>query len=54
MAIAKWNILVNNLSIKTNTDISNSIVPVFTGNEHIAKDIIAPTAEGYFDINFDF
>lgn len=54
MAIAKWNILVNNLSIKTNTDISNSIVPVFTGNEHIAKDIIAPTAEGYFDLEFDF
>lgn len=54
MTIANWNILVNNLSIKNNTDISNSIVPVFPGNDNIAKDIIAPTAEGYFDLNFDF
>lgn len=54
MAIAKWNILVNNLSIKNNTDISNTIVPVFPGNENIAKDIIAPTAEGYFDLEFNF
>lgn len=54
IAIAKWNILVNNLSIKSNTDISSSIVPVFPGNEHIANGIIAPTAEGYFDLNFDF
>lgn len=54
MTIAKWNILVNNLSIKNNTDISNSIVPVFPGNSNVAKDIIAPTAEGYFDLEFDF
>lgn len=54
LTIAKWNILVNNASIKSNTDISNSIVPVFPGNEHIAKDIIAPTAEGYFDLELDF
>lgn len=33
--IASWNILVNDLSIKKNTDISNSIVPVFPGTEHI-------------------
>lgn len=26
----------------------------FHGNEHIASNIIAPTAEGYFDLNFDF
>ena len=54
LTIASWNILVNNLSIKNNTDISNSIVPVFPGNKHISSDIIAPTAEGYFDLNFDF
>lgn len=54
LTIAKWNILVNNASIKSNTDISNSIVPVFPGNEHIDKDIIAPTAEGYFDLELDF
>lgn len=54
MKIARWNILVNSLSIKNNTDISNSIVPVFPGNENIAENIIAPTAEGYFDLDFDF
>ena len=52
--IASWNILVNDLSIKKNTDISNSIVPVFPGTEHISSDIIAPTAEGYFNLNLDF
>ena len=52
--IANWNIKVNNLSIKTDTDISNTIIPVFPGNDHIASGIIAPTAEGYFDLTFDF
>lgn len=52
--VANWNILVNNTSIKNNTDISNVITPIFTGNENIANGIIAPTAEGYFDLNLDF
>lgn len=54
MNVARWNILVNNTSIKNNTDISNTLVPVFPGNDNIASGIIAPTAEGYFDLNFDF
>ena len=54
ISIARWNIIVNNRSIKNNTDISSAIQPIFTGNENIASDIIAPTAEGYFDLNFDF
>lgn len=54
ISIARWNIVVNNLSIKNNTNISASIQPVFTGNEHIANNIIAPTAEGYFDLELDF
>lgn len=54
LTIANWNISVNDLSIKNDTDISNSIVPVFPGTEHIASNIIAPTAEGYFDLNLDF
>ena len=52
--IAKWNILVNNQSIKDSSDISNTIQPIFPGNDNIASNIIAPTAEGYFDLNFDF
>lgn len=54
MTVARWNILVNDLSIKENTDISNTLAPVFPGNGNIADGIIAPTAEGYFDLNFDF
>ena len=54
MNIANWNIKLNDLSVKTNTDISSTIIPVFPGNEHIAPNIIAPTAEGYFDLNFDY
>lgn len=54
LTIANWNILVNNKSIMTDSDISSSIVPVFPGTDHIASGIIAPTAEGYFDLNLDF
>ena len=54
VSIAKWNIKVNTLSVTTNTDISASIVPVFPGNSNIASNIIAPTAEGYFDLVLDF
>ena len=54
MNVASWDIKVNNRSIKNNTDISSVIVPVFPGNSNMASGIIAPTAEGYFDLNFDF
>lgn len=54
ISIAKWNIKVNNKSIKTDTNISSTIAPVFPGNENIASNILAPTAEGYFDLNLDF
>ena len=54
MAIARWDIKVNNLSVKDNTNISNTLKPIFPGNSNIAANIIAPTAEGYFDLNFDF
>lgn len=52
--IARWNIKVNTLSIKNNTDISAKIEPVFVPNEHIAQNVIAPTSEGYFDLEMDF
>jgi hypothetical protein len=54
ISIAKWNVSVNNLSIKNNSDISSTIQPVFPGNENVAPGIIAPNAEGYFDLNMDF
>ena len=54
VSVAEWNILVNNVSIRSSTNISSTIVPVFPGTEHISSGIIAPTAEGYFDLNIDF
>ena len=53
VSIASWNIKVNNVTINENTDISSTIIPVFPGNEHMASNIIAPTAEGYFDLDID-
>ncbi len=52
--IAKWHILVNNTHITSGTDLSNTIEPVFPGNDHINEGIIAPTAEGYFDLYLKF
>ena len=54
IAISRWDIKVNNQSIKNNNDISAKIQPVFPGNDNIASNIIAPTAEGYFDLVFNF
>lgn len=54
MDIAKWHILVNNTHITSGSDISNTIEPIFPGNDHIREGIIAPTAEGYFDLHLDF
>lgn len=52
--IARWNVEVNGTSIKNNETLTNVIAPVFPGNEHIASGIIAPTAEGYFDLVLDY
>ncbi len=55
IAVAQWNIQVNQISITDeNSDISATIIPVFPGTTHIAENIIAPTAEGYFDLDLDF
>ena len=50
LTIARWNILINNQDILNNSDFSDSITPVFNGTTTIKSDVIAPTAEGYFDI----
>lgn len=54
LTIAKWHIEVNDTHITSGTDISSTITPVFPGNTHIKQGIIAPTAEGYFDLELDF
>lgn len=51
--IASWNFKVNNQDINANSNFSNVIVPVFENNPNIKDNVLAPTAEGYFDINID-
>ncbi len=51
--IARWNIKVNNTTIKNNDVLENHINPVFDTNTHIADDVIAPTSTGYFDLTID-
>ena len=51
--IARWNIKVNNTTIKNNDVLQNSINPVFETSTHIADDVIAPTSKGYFDLTID-
>lgn len=51
--IARWKILINNQDINQNNELTSVIQPVFEGNENIAKNVIAPTSEGYFDIIID-
>ncbi len=53
MNIARWQVLVNNTDITSAASLNNVITPVFPGNENIASGVIAPTAEGYFDIIID-
>lgn len=50
LTIARWSILVNSKDVMTNSDFSSNISPIFTGNANIKDDVIAPTAQGYFDI----
>jgi len=53
MSIARWKIAINNQNILSNTSITNTIEPVFTGNENVSDGFIAPKSEGYFDIIID-
>ena len=53
IGIARWKILVNNQDITRNNSLNNVITPSFPGNNDIASGVIAPTAEGYFDMEID-
>ena len=51
--IARWNILINNQDIRDNSNFSNLIVPEFNGTTNIREGVVAPTAEGEFEIVID-
>ena len=51
--IARWNITVNTQDVIQNSNFTNNLTPVFTENQYIKENVIAPTSEGYFDIIID-
>lgn len=51
--IARWKILVNGDDVRNNEATEKTINPVFTGNKNIKDNVIAPGAEGYFDLIID-
>lgn len=51
--IAKWNILINNETIKNKTTLENDIIPVIVADTYVRNDVIAPGSIGYFDVVID-
>ena len=51
--VARWNILINDQDILQNSDFSDTILPEFEGTNYIKQGVIAPAAEGYFEITLD-
>jgi len=50
---AKWQILINDTDITNNSSTSINLVPVIKKNDFINDNTIAPSSEGYFDIDID-
>ena len=51
--IARWRILINGDDVRNNATTKETITPIFLGNENISSGVIAPHAEGYFDLIID-
>lgn len=51
--IARWEIKVNNETIKNKDNLETNITPTLPGNEYIKPNILAPGATGYYDIIID-
>ena len=52
-SIARWRILVNNDDITVGATSTSLITPVFPGSDNISSGVLAPNAEGYFDLVLD-
>lgn len=50
---AKWQLLVNNADITNQASSNVTFEPTIQTNENVAKDKIAPSSTGYFDIEID-
>ena len=52
-SIARWRILVNNEDLTAGATSTSVITPEFPGNNNISSGVLAPNAEGYFDLVLD-
>ena len=52
-SIARWKVLVNNDDITLGSTSTTVITPVFPGSNDISPNVLAPNAEGYFDLAID-
>lgn len=52
-SIARWKIIVNNDDITLGSTSTSLITPIFPGSDDIKNNVLAPNAEGYFDLVID-
>lgn len=52
-SIARWKILINNDDVTLGSTSSTLITPVFPGSNDISSGVLAPNAEGYFELALD-
>lgn len=50
---AKWQILVSDTDITSNSTSTITFVPTIEENEYVASNVIAPSSKGYFDIDIN-
>ena len=53
LALANWQILLNNEDITNSSESIGLINPVILENENVANNKLAPSSIGYFDIDID-
>ena len=53
LTIARWSILINDQDVVNVSNFTDTISPVFAGTSNIKSDVIAPTAEGYFELEIN-
>ena len=52
-SIARWKIIVNNDDVTLGSTSTSLITPIFPGSDDIRSNVLAPNAEGYFDLVID-
>ena len=53
MVFAKWQILVNNEDITDSNSSTLEITPTILASDNVKENKLAPTSEGYYDIEID-